>query len=483
MKNGTIMQYFEWYLNADSSLWKKIKIEAKHLKNIGITALWLPPAYKGNDGVKDVGYAVYDLYDLGEFNQKGSIPTKYGTKEEYLDAIKALKENNIHTYADISLDHKIGADDTEIVVATEFDFNDRNKMISSEKTIEAWTKFTFPNRNNMYSNFKWNWTHFDAVDLDVKTKKTSIYKFYTKDWDPGVDGEYGNYDFLMGADLHLSNPEVVEELKAWGKWYIDTTNIDGFRIDAAKHTSYSFLSNWLNYLRNEKQKELFSVAEYWNPDINVLDNYIKATNGLTALFDVPLHYHFYDASKAGSSYNMQNILKGTLVEKDPIRSVTFVDNHDTQIGQALESWIKPWFKPLAYSIILLRSEGYPCVFYGDYYGVPYYDHPPMNDILDILLHVRQNYAYGKENSYFDDNNIVGWTREGLDEYNGSGIAVLLSNGNNGNKTMYIGEKFKGKTFYDITNSISTEVIIDENGYGTFFVEKCNISVWIEKGYR
>lgn len=39
----------------------------------------------------DTGYAVYDLYDLGEFNQKGSIETKYGTKQEYIDAIKTLK--------------------------------------------------------------------------------------------------------------------------------------------------------------------------------------------------------------------------------------------------------------------------------------------------------------------------------------------------------------------------------------------------------
>ena len=50
------------------------------------------PAYKGTAGVEDVGYGVYDYYDLGEFDQKGSIPTKYGTKDEYLEAIKALQD-------------------------------------------------------------------------------------------------------------------------------------------------------------------------------------------------------------------------------------------------------------------------------------------------------------------------------------------------------------------------------------------------------
>ena len=50
----------------------------------------MPPAYKGANGKADVGYGVYDLYDLGEFDQKGTVATKYGTREEYLAAIAAL---------------------------------------------------------------------------------------------------------------------------------------------------------------------------------------------------------------------------------------------------------------------------------------------------------------------------------------------------------------------------------------------------------
>ena len=44
-----------------------------------------------------------------------------------------------------------------------------------------------------------------------------------------------------------------------------------------------------------------------------------------------------------------------------------MDNHDTQPCQSLESWVEPWFKPLAYALILLRRDGYPCVFQGDYH--------------------------------------------------------------------------------------------------------------------
>ena len=79
MKNGVMMQYFEWNLPNDGKLWVHLKEDAKHLHDIGITSVWIPPAYKA-DEQQDEGYAVYDLYDLGEFDQKGTVRTKYGTR-------------------------------------------------------------------------------------------------------------------------------------------------------------------------------------------------------------------------------------------------------------------------------------------------------------------------------------------------------------------------------------------------------------------
>ncbi|MDD4778567.1 MAG: hypothetical protein PHV53_09805 [Fermentimonas sp.] len=45
-----------------------------------------------NKGSKDVGYRAYYLYDQVEFDQKGIVRTKYGTKEELHHAIEALHE-------------------------------------------------------------------------------------------------------------------------------------------------------------------------------------------------------------------------------------------------------------------------------------------------------------------------------------------------------------------------------------------------------
>ena len=93
------MQYFEWNLPNDGNLWKKLKQDAKHLHETGVTAVWIPPAYKA-DEQQDEGYATYDLYDLGEFDQKNTVRTKYGTKQELVEAIDELHKHGVQVYLD-----------------------------------------------------------------------------------------------------------------------------------------------------------------------------------------------------------------------------------------------------------------------------------------------------------------------------------------------------------------------------------------------
>lgn len=476
--NGIIMQYFEWYLDCKQNLWNQISDEAEKLSRIGITALWLPPAYKGMGGKDEVGYAVYDLYDLGEFDQKGTIKTKYGSKDEYINTIITLKQNGIEAYADIVLNHKMGADMIQTIPAKKVDWGNHDIELSQNETIKVATKYTFPGRKGKYSDFQWNWTHFNGIDYNNVTGENAIFKFKDKDWQEYVDEEFGNFDYLMGADLDFSNPEVVEECKNWGKWYLEETNVSGFRLDAVKHINAEFYRDWITYLRTESNKELFAVGEYWSYDISKLHRYIEMTEGKISLFDVPLHNNLYNASK-NADFDMARILDGTLVKENPCMAVTFVDNHDTQPEQALQSFVDAWFKPIAYSLILLRQEGYPCVFYGDFYGIKHNNIEKVQE-LETLIQLRKDKAYGKQNDYFDNRNYIGWTREGDDEHIKSGIAVVISNAGDGEKRMYVGKHFAGCTFIDSIGNSLEEVVIDDEGCGNFKVKSRSVSVWIEK---
>ena len=478
-RNKIMMQDFEWYLKPDKSHWKRVAAEAERLKKNGVTAVWLPPAYKGASGANDVGYAVYDLYDLGEFNQKGTVETKYGSKDEYLFAIKTLKECGIEVLADIVLGHRMGADEKERIFAYGQDEYDRNREVAGKRKITVWTKFTFPGRNGKYSDFKWDWTNFHGTDYDAKSKENGIYRFIGKEWDSDVDGEFGNYDYLMGVDLDMSDEEVLEELQHWGEWYFEFTGVDGFRLDAVKHIDFNFFKNWLTKLREKFQKTIFAVGEYWNAELNILEKYIEKTEGTLSLFDVPLHFNMFHASTSNGYYDMRYILKNTLVYSKPELAVTFVDNHDTEPGQALQSYILEWFKLHAYCLILLREEGYPCVFYGDYYGVPHCNLKPVEG-LEQLMNLRRDAAYGVQHDYFNHPKIVGWTREGIDELPESGFAVIMTVEKGGTKRMYAGKHFAGCTFEDVLHHVEDEVVIDENGFGEFKVEDGSVSVWKAK---
>lgn len=470
-----MIQYFEWYLRSAPHLWVLLAQEAQNLKDAGFTGVWMPPAYKGAAGINDVGYGVYDLYDLGEFDAKGSIATKYGTKEEYLACIDALHEAGLEVIADIVLNHKMGGDRSELVVADQVNPDNRDQTVdASTDMVSVYTIFHFPTRHDKYSDFHWNWRHFDGVDYDHLSQENADYLFHDKKWDIEVDDEKGNFDYLMGADIDFSNHEVVEECRRWGLWYLDTTHVDGFRLDAIKHIKASFYKEWLAYLREQTGQELFTVGEYWHGDLGHLEQYLETVDYSFSLFDVPLHFNMYNACHSMGEFDMAHIFDNTLVSVRPDLAVTFVDNHDTQPSQGLQSFIPDWFKPMAYALILLRDEGYPCVFYGDYYGIPHDKVPSFKEMIDHLLDLRNHHMYGKRRDYFDHHSLIGWSYEGDEQHDG--LVVLMTNAEGGEKKMKIGKRYSGQVMTDGEH----EVKIDKKGYGDFIVEDAGLSTYILK---
>jgi alpha-amylase len=491
MQNQTLFQLFHWYISADGQFWKHCGEQADFLSTIGVTHAWLPPAYKSWRGTHEPGYAVYDLFDLGEFDQKGTVRTKYGTKEEYLDAIRALQQAGIKVIADVVLNHKNGGDEQEKIPVQQVQEENRNEPEGDPQEIVAFTKFLFAGRKGKYSEFIWDWKCFTGLSGDNGEVYT-ILNEYGEGWEDLMDDEKGNFDYLMGNDIEFRNPYVREELKRWAKWYIDTTKVDGIRLDAVKHITPDFFNDWLGYLNEEYNKELLCIAEYWNPDVQILERYLDILGGKTMLFDVPLHANFYRASLEGNAYDMRQIFDNTLTLSRPTQSVTFVDNHDTQPLQSLESTVDFWFKPLANALILLREQGFPCVFYPSIYGTKYSDsidehevHIELNAVpgLREMMLVRKELAYGVQHDYFDHPNTIGWVREGVDEIEASGCVVLMTNGSEGFKSMCAGIRHAGKTFVDACGNRAEKIVTDQNGCAEFLSNDGSVSVWIREEAR
>ncbi|KAI9005043.1 glycoside hydrolase superfamily [Hyaloraphidium curvatum] len=510
--NGILFQFFHWFKDVpiDTSLWWELECQAEFLSKIGVTAIWIPPAQKSAGGTWDNGYMPYDYYDLGEFPQKGTTRTKWGMKWELHNAVKSCHYHNLQVYADAVMNHMDGGDETEWVEVLEFDEHDRSRQIG-EGWFNIWTKFNYWGRKGKHADFWVNHDWFDWVGSVVDGSghyRRGCFRIKHKPGNHNVSHEAGySYDFLTGLDLDVCNPNVANRLKWWGEWMVKEVKVDGFRLDAAKHVDWGFMRDWVAHVRHNTSRNLFSVAEYYSGQLWDLEQYLHNMNFSVSLFDMPLHYNLVAASSG--PFDLRRILNGTLMQRYPDFAVTFVDNHDTQplrsaLGERGEGdFVQDWFRPHAYALILLRTSGYPCVFYPDVYGAEYWNkvcdswsdwrhNIKLNQVPHIqwLMRLRRTHAHGKQHDFilFDDpfsrppvpNKdpcTIGWTREGLDWYDGpTGLAVVLSKDGGGTRWMYVGKRHAGRNFKHYVDN--TPVRINDEGWGCFSVWPGQLGVWI-----
>ncbi len=478
--NPIIMQAFYWEMGTggyadhfpeERDLWRLLPAKAAEWKQWGITAAWLPPAHKGMTGTYDVGYSSYDLYDLGEFDQKGTVRTKYGTKEELVEAVQVLREHGIGVYYDAVLNHLMGADQTETL-----ELSSRSPDKPGEE-VEVWSHFTFPGRQGRYSDFQWHWWHFNGTDFDQRSGDTGIFLFKDKQWDATC---HQSDSYLMGMDYDYEHEEVQEQLIRWGVWLVETLDVDGFRLDALKHMGCHFINTWLQEVQRRTDKKLFFVGEAWLNDAEVLKNYFDS---LTAeelhVFDFPLRDSFRELSD-NDMFSMRRLQHCGLVNQEGYaeRAVTFVENHDSQRDGEIMGLHR--YKYHAYAYILLRERGLPKVYWKDIYAYN------MKDGVAKLMEARKRFAHGPGYEWEDacDDVVYAYVREGLENHPETGCVLLLAKKTETDWTSrHIRTQRPNTQFVDWTGNQEHTVTTDDGGWGEFGVacsEGRGWSVWVPK---
>lgn len=471
-QNPLILQAFYWEMGTgkfgkmypeEKDLWQLLAKRASEFSDLGFTGIWLPPAGKGTS-ITDVGYGVYDPWDLGEFNQKGTVRTKYGTKKELLKAINTLQQKGISVYYDVVFNQRIGADHKEEVPLT------------GGGTMETWTLFSgMKGRNKYYDQAKewgWDWQCFDGIDVDASGRMIGPTLFQGKSWDQSFDKDY-----LLGCDVDYQNEKVVDEAIAWGKWLLKETGVDGFRLDAVKHVDTGFVKRWLEEIQVSTEKELFIVGEAWYTNVMSLQFYLGALNNKEVkLFDFPLRAQM-ELMRDGR-INMANLGTAGLVNKKPEQAVTFVDNHDT-FRDGLNS--APIFKRKcqSYAYILTREHGYPVVFWRDLYNAN------LRSEMEKIIKARKYFAYGP--GYEVENNdqeVYSYVRAGLKDVDSTGLVMMISSGDSGEIIeKRINSRQPGQIYYDFTGNIGEFIETDSQGYGNFKVKNTaehGWSIWVPK---
>ncbi|WP_209405014.1 alpha-amylase domain-containing protein [Pseudozobellia sp. WGM2] len=369
--SGVMMQAFYWDVTEGGIWWNNIESKLDSWAANGVDAIWIPPISKGQSGGFSMGYDPADYFDFGDFQQHGTVETRFGNREELEKMIGTAHENDIAVIADIVINHNSGG-------ALEY---------NEFRQIETYTLF-----EPASGLFNRTWLNYlpNAENLED-------------------EGRFGGF-----PDLDLKNDYVIDWLwrseESVASFYMNTLNIDGWRFDYVKGFSPDVVKQWIGSVGG------YSVGENFDGNVtDVVGPWVEAS-GANA-FDFP---NFFNMRNAFLNGNLNELTKPSLLSTMPEKAVTFVGNHDTESRDGSNEFPNE-FETHAYAYIM-SAPGYPCVFYSHYED----SGDEQKEKINQLIQIRSQLAAGDWSVNFVNNQEFIATRGGDDEKPGLVLYINLT---------------------------------------------------------
>ncbi len=416
--------------DGDSSVdwwWDHLAQQANALRLAGFTAIWLPPvlkAYLGSGGGAD-GYEPFDDYDLGSRDQKGSLPTRYGTREQLQRCVAVLRANGLDVYVDMVEHQRIG-------------------------DIEPFI-FRYPGA--------------DGTPDIGRFPKDPLNFLPQVPRDPNLGGPPWE-DIAFGRELAPINAlplhYIADNLTDAADWMTRALDIQGYRIDDVKGLSTDFL---LPFLNSKSMAGKFAVGELYDGNQTLVNAWVhnpKGMQGRSSAFDFPLKFILNAMCNNSGRFNMAALDHAGLAGICPKKAVTFVENHDTDLFPKDGIVFN---KILAYAYIL-TSEGYPCVYYRDYstdagcYG--------LKQEIDNLVWIHEKIAEGTTQERWKDFDVFAYERLG-----GPHLLVALNNDPQSSHRITVATGFGPRVLLHDYSGHAETAFTDENGWVTINIPPNN----------
>jgi alpha-amylase len=330
-----LLQGFHWHSHRGAGhgghkCWYRILEEnAATIKSAGFTWIWFPPP---SDSLSPQGYIP---------RRWNVLDSAYGRESELRTAIQAL--HPVQALADVVINHRVG-------IAT---------------------------------------SGADFADPAFPDNRAAI----ARDDESGVGT--GNPDsgerHVAGRDLDHTNPDVRTAIKTYLR-RLKSIGFQGWRYDLTKGYAGQFIGEY-----NDATEPGFSVGEFYDGDREKVTAWIDATGGKTTAFDFPTRYLLYEACMNDDysrlrSTNGGRVVLGGLLGYWPSRSVTFLDNHDTEYRRDHEHSCHndgtrhfPGATVAMGYAYVLTHPGIPCVFWSHFFDWG----QPTRHAIECLLHVRK----------------------------------------------------------------------------------------------
>ena len=301
-----------------------------YIADLGATAIWSTPLLLDNEnGASYHGYSCSDYY---------LIDPRFGTNELFKKYVEECHKRDLKVIMDIVPNH-----------------SSTSHWWYADQPFEDWT-------HKWDSYTQSNWTF--STNMDFNASKSDLYQM-----------ESGWFDRSM-ADMNLDNPYLLRYFQQWAIWWVEYSDLDGFRVDTYPYNEKMPMSEWCKAVI-EEYPNFNIVGEVWTSSIPQLaywqgGNYNKDgfNSNLKSIMDFPLHDAMRSAmcesGNGGWGQGMTRVyevLSHDFVYHDLSNMMIMAANHDTdRIGDVCEGDVR---KMKIVHTLLCTMRGMPQMLYGD----------------------------------------------------------------------------------------------------------------------
>ncbi|MDE6299503.1 MAG: glycoside hydrolase family 13 protein, partial [Muribaculaceae bacterium] len=305
---------------------KGIEQHLDYLDSLGVTALWFCPVLE-NDMPRGSyhGYATTDYY---------KIDPRFGSNAEYSELIEKAHDKGLKVVMDMIFNH-----------------------CGSE---HPWMK----------DKPAADWINHPDGDVMTNFRLTTVHDPYVSDYD--LDHTVNGWFVASMPDLNQRNPHLMKYLIQNSIWWIESSKIDGIRMDTYPYADSKGMAEWNKAVLDE-YPNFNIVGECWydneagsafwqkgnkinpvDPELPTVMDFFFIQNGRKAFNS--------DTDPWGGLNMVYNHLSHDFLYSDPQKVLTFLDNHDSDRFLAeLPEDLGRWKQAQAF---LLTSRGIPQIYYG-----------------------------------------------------------------------------------------------------------------------
>lgn len=304
-----------------------IKQRLDYVSDLGATALWINPLLENDQPLESYhGYAYTDHYE---------IDSRFGTNQEYTELVDAAHSKDLKVLIDVVFNH-VG----------------NEHWLFKDMPDSTW--------------FNW-WDEFQRTSYRAPT----LLDPHASELDRKIMSD-GWFTHHM-PDLNQRNSKLAKYLIQNSIWWVESSGVDGFRIDTYAYSDQDFMRNWAKAIKAEYPKLSF-FGETWVHGATI-QSFFTEKNGVRGNFDSHLpgvtdFQSYYAINEAltkeqgwieGAARLYYTLAKDGIYE-DPMANVVFLDNHDlSRFYSMVNQDFQKWKMGITW---LLTTRGIPMIYYG-----------------------------------------------------------------------------------------------------------------------